>query len=54
MLVERTARVAELKVPVATLRENCMGCEDCKGACLELFQMKIIPDMLNGLKEVRT
>jgi len=54
MFIDRKALVPETSMPVAELRANCMGCEDCKGACLELIQMRILPEILTERREERS
>ncbi len=46
MFIDRKALVPESAMPVAELRKNCMGFSDCKGACLELIQMRYLPEIL--------
>lgn len=53
MFIDRKALVPETSMSVAKLRENCMGCEDCRGACMERIQLRILPDILAGRREER-
>ena len=46
MFIDRKALVPETLMPIAEIRENCMGCKDCTGACLELIQMRYLPEIL--------
>ena len=53
MFIDRKALVPGVSLSVAQLRENCMGCEDCVGACIELIQMQILPEILAERREER-
>ena len=54
MFIDRKALVPETSISVAQLRENCMGCADCQGACMELIQMRILPEILAKRREERS
>jgi hypothetical protein len=40
--------------PSDKLRENCLGCKDCKGACLELLNIQFLPEILTNRREERS
>ena len=54
MLIERKVLVPETAMPVPLLTEYCMGCKDCRGVCMDLIQMRFLPDVLAGLREKRS
>ncbi len=54
MFIDRKALVPETAMPVAEMRKNCLGCSDCKGACLELIQMRYLPEILAECREEKT
>lgn len=54
MFIDRKTLVLETSMPVAELRKNCMGCKDCEGACMELIQMRYLPDFLAERREERS
>ena len=44
----------DLTADVAKLRDVCMGCKNCKGACYDLLQFAFLPKVLLELGEART
>lgn len=34
----------DVKTTNTLVRTGCIGCEDCKGACQELFELAFVPD----------
>ncbi len=53
MFIDRKALESETSKPDAQLRENCKGCEDCKGTCLDLTQLRLVPELLTEPGEER-
>ena len=53
MIIERTVIVPNSPIPVAKLRKRCMDCENCTGICSDVIQMGLLPEILDGQKEVR-
>lgn len=50
MHIERTAHETILSPRIARLRENCIGCRDCKGPCHILLQLSALPDIVLDTK----
>lgn len=51
MFMDRKTIVPIASIPSDKLRENCLGCEDCKGACLELLNIQFLPEILTDRRE---
>lgn len=47
MLIDQRALIPDPSRPVARLREECVGCDDCNGVCLEFIQVHLMPEILN-------
>ena len=54
MSVERKIMFSGLlREDIARLRELCIGCETCRGLCLDLVQMAVLPGLLPSRREPR-
>ena len=51
MFMDQTTLVPDTSISVSRLRDECLGCKDCKGACLEYLQMHLMPEILRRQSE---
>ncbi|NBR35232.1 MAG: hypothetical protein EBT90_11315 [Rhodobacteraceae bacterium] len=46
MKIDRTIVTAKHNSALATIRENCLKCHDCKGTCWQIFEMWSVPETI--------
>lgn len=54
MFMDRKTIVPVASISSDKLRENCLGCKDCTGVCLELLNFQFLPEILTELREERS
>lgn len=54
MFVTRNGFDADMSTLIGKPDSTCVGCKDCAGACLELMELTVLPDLLMRLRETRS